>query len=157
LPRFDRAVYDPNRRPAAPIVTRKELSMERSVHNPWSWQDQFGFSQGIQVKGVERVLVCAGQTSTAPDGSTLHPGDMRAQVAQALDNLEAVLGHAGMDLSNVVRLNYYATDVDAFLQCGDVIGERLGPVGNAPASTLLGISRLAFPDLLVEIEATAVA
>jgi enamine deaminase RidA (YjgF/YER057c/UK114 family) len=131
--------------------------MERSAHNPWSWQDQFGFSQGIQVKGVERVLVCAGQTSTDGDGNPHHPGDMRAQIAMALDNLEAVLRDADMDLSNIIRLNYYTTDVDAFLMGGDVLGARFAASGNRPASTLLGVSRLAFPDLLIEIEATAVA
>ena len=115
-----------------------------------------GFSQAVEVTGQQQSLVCAGQTSTDTDGSTLHPGDMRAQVSQALDNLEAVLHEAGYALGNVVRLNYYTTDVDAFLECGDILGGRLGPAGIQPASTLLGVARLAFPDLLVEIEATAV-
>jgi enamine deaminase RidA (YjgF/YER057c/UK114 family) len=79
------------------------------VINPWTWQDQFGFAQAIEVTGSERALFCAGQTSTDPDGNPLHPGDMRAQVSQALDNLEAVLREAGFDLSQVVRLNTYTT------------------------------------------------
>jgi enamine deaminase RidA (YjgF/YER057c/UK114 family) len=124
--------------------------------NPWTWQDEYGFSQGIEVTGAERVLYCAGQTSSGPAGETLHGGDMAAQCGQALDNLETVLEHAGMTFANVVRLNYYVTDVDRFLsEAAAVVGERLAGVVQ-PAGTLLGVSRLAFPDLLIEIEATAV-
>jgi enamine deaminase RidA (YjgF/YER057c/UK114 family) len=124
--------------------------------NPWTWQDEYGFSQGIEVTGAERVLYCAGQTSSGPAGETLHGDDMAAQCGQALDNLETVLEHAGMTFANVVRLNYYVTDVDRFLsEAAAVVGERLAGVVQ-PAGTLLGVSRLAFPDLLIEIEATAV-
>jgi enamine deaminase RidA (YjgF/YER057c/UK114 family) len=127
------------------------------VINPWTWQDQFGFAQAIEVTGSERALFCAGQTSTDPDGNPLHPGDMRAQVSQALDNLEAVLREAGFDLSQVVRLNTYTTDVDALLGSYDLITSRLAEAGCRPSATLLGVARLAFPEYLVELEATAVA
>jgi enamine deaminase RidA (YjgF/YER057c/UK114 family) len=82
---------------------------------------------------------------------------MRAQIAQALDNLETVLGEAGLGLSNVVRLNYYTTDIDALFESWEVVATRLGDAGARAASTALGVARLAFPPLLVEIEATAVA
>jgi enamine deaminase RidA (YjgF/YER057c/UK114 family) len=132
--------------------------VEQRKVNPWAWQDQYGFSQAIEVSGAERVLYCAGQTSTAPDGSTVAPGDMGAQTAKALDNLETVLREAGLGLANVVRLNYYVTDIEQFFAEGAAaVGARLGPAGVQPAGTLLGVSRLAFPDLLIEIEATAVA
>lgn len=81
---------------------------------------------------------------------------MGAQVGQALDNLETVLGEAGFALADVVRLNYYVTDVDAFVAAGEVYGAKLAEAGCRPASTLLGVSRLAIPSLLVEVEATAV-
>jgi enamine deaminase RidA (YjgF/YER057c/UK114 family) len=132
--------------------------MERRVINPWTWQDQFGFVQGHEVRGEERVLHCSGQTSVDSDGNPLHEGDMGAQVAQSLDNLETVLSEAGYEFANVVRLNYYVTDVDAFIEAGaEAGGSRLAEAGCRPATTLLGVSRLAFPQLLVEIEATAVA
>jgi len=130
--------------------------VERRNVNPWAWQDQFGFSQAVEVTGHQRTLICAGQTSSDADGNTLHTGDMRGQVAAALDNLETVLREAGYSLSDVVRLNYYTTDIDAFFGAGDILGERLGAAGIQPASTLLGVTRLAFPDLLFEVEATAV-
>ena len=132
--------------------------MEQRKLNPWTWQDQYGFSQAIEVSGAERVLYCAGQTSTGEDGNTVAAGDMRAQTEKALDNLETVLRKAGLGLKNVVRLNFYVTDVDRFFGEGaQVIGERLGPACVQPSGTLLGVTRLAFPDLLIEIEATAVA
>ena len=129
--------------------------MERRIVNPWTWQDQFGYVQANELSGMNRVLVCAGQTSVDTDGHPLHEGDMVAQVGQALDNLETVLGEAGFALADVVRMNFFVTDVDAFIQAGPAWGARLAQAGCRPASTLLGIARLAFPPLLVEIEATA--
>jgi enamine deaminase RidA (YjgF/YER057c/UK114 family) len=129
--------------------------MERRIVNPWTWQDDYGYVQGHEVTGAERVLYCAGQTSVDENGEPLHEGDMAAQIGQALDNLEAVLREAGFTLADVVRLNYYATDVDAFIEAGAVHGGRLAEAGCRPAGTLLGVARLAFPALLVEIEATA--
>lgn len=130
--------------------------MERRSINPWRWQDQFGFSQAQEVTGAQRILYCAGQTSSDAEGRTLHAGDMRGQLNRAFDNLETVLREAGLSLSNVVRLNYYTTDVDGLLGAWDAIVGRLNAANVRPASTLLGVQRLAFPDLLVEIEATAV-
>ena len=65
------------------------------------------------------------------------------------------MGEAGFALADVVRLNYFVTDVDAFFEAGEIYGARLAQAGCKPASTLLGVSRLAYPPLLVEIEATA--
>jgi enamine deaminase RidA (YjgF/YER057c/UK114 family) len=131
--------------------------MELKPVNPWKWQDAFGFSQAIEFTGHSRVLTCAGQTSVDADGNPLHEGDMAAQIGQALDNIETVLKQAGMTLANVVHLNYYTTDVDSFLQASASASERLKAVNCHPASTLLGVTRLAFPQLLIEMEATAVA
>ena len=130
--------------------------MERRISNPWTWQDAFGFVQGHEVSGAQRVLFCSGQTSNDADGNPLHDGDMRAQVNQAFDNLEAVLHEAGFTLGDVVRLNYYTTDVDLLLQHWDAITSRLDAAGCRPASTLLGVNRLAFAAWMIEIEATAV-
>ena len=130
--------------------------MEIRALNPGDWQDQFDFSQAIEVRGAERVVYCAGQTSVDGTGAPLHAGDMTAQFHQCLDNLEVVLGKAGLDLSHVVRLNYYVTDVPAFLEAVPIVGERLKAARCKPASTLLGVSALANPDWAIEIEATAV-
>lgn len=58
--------------------------MEQRKVNPWMWQDQYGFSQAIEVSGAERVLYCAGQTSTGEDGNTVAAGDMRFSSSESL-------------------------------------------------------------------------
>src|SRR5262245_15285919 len=90
--------------------------MERRVINPWTWQDAFGFVQANEVSGAKRTVVCSGQTSVDANGAPQHAGDMAAQMRLALDNLETVLRDAGLRLSDVVRLNYYTTDVDRFVE-----------------------------------------
>lgn len=130
--------------------------MEQRNINPWKWQDQYGFSQATEVTNGSRVLYCAGQASVDGNGKPVHAGDMRKQIGQAFDNLETVLKASGYGLANVVRLNYYTTDVDAFLGAADVVGGRLSTARCQPPGTLLGISKLAFPGLMIEIEATAV-
>ena len=131
--------------------------MERQIINPWTWQDQFGFVQAHAVSGAERTIYCAGQASVDAEGNPIHEGDMVAQVGQALDNVEAVLRECGCGLSDVVRMNYYTTDVDAFFGAMEMLASRLGEAGCRPASTLLQVPRLAMPPLLAELEATAVA
>ena len=130
--------------------------MEQRVINPWTWQDEFGYVQAQEVSSAQRTLFCAGQTSVDAEGRAVHTEDMRAQITQAMDNLETVLRQAGAELSDVVRLNYYTTDVARFFGAYDAVVARLSRAGCSPASTLLGVARLAFPELLVEIEATAV-
>lgn len=131
--------------------------MELRPVNPWTWQDNFGFSQGVEITKHDRVLLISGQTSVDADGNPLHDGDIGAQVNQAMDNLEAVLTKAGMTLANVVRLNLYTPDVDALFTALPAWEERLKAGGCKPACTLLGVQRLFIPSLLIEMEATAVA
>jgi enamine deaminase RidA (YjgF/YER057c/UK114 family) len=139
------------RRPGPSIL----FAMERRVINPWTWQDAFGFVQANEVSGAKRTVICSGQTSVDADGAPQHAGDMAAQIRQALANLETVLQHAGLQLSDVVRLNYYTTDVDRFVEAAPAGLHRLAEAGCRPASTLLGVARLFHPAILVEIEATA--
>ena len=131
--------------------------METRAINPWTWQDNFGFSQAVEVSGHQRVLMCSGQTSVDENANPLHEGDIGAQLGQALDNLEVVLKKAGLSLSNVTRLNIYTTDVDGILGNFGPAETRLAAAGCKPAMTLLGVTNLFLPQLMVEIEATAVA
>lgn len=129
--------------------------MHRTPVNPWPWSLPLGYNQAEIVTGQTRQLICAGQTAVDATGAPQHPGDMRGQLALALDNLQAVLDAAGMSLANIVRLNVYATDVDAALRNFALLGQRFGPLGIAPPMTLLGVSRLALPPLMIELEVTA--
>lgn len=131
--------------------------MRTRAINPWKWQEAYGFSQAIEVSGAARWLVCSGQTSVDADGNPMHPGDMAAQLRQAFDNLEAVLKGAGLTLADVVRLNYYTTDVAAYVRASGEVAKRFAADMPPPAGTLLGVAALFHPDILVEIEATACA
>ncbi|MEV7803153.1 RidA family protein [Microbispora sp. NPDC088329] len=131
--------------------------MERTAINPWAWSMKLGYNQGEIVSGHTRTLYCAGQAAMGGDGEPLHAGDMAAQLALSLDNLEAVLGEAGMSLAGLVRLNVYTTDVDRLFEHYGVLASRLGAAGVAPSTTMLGVTRLAVPGLMVELEGTAVA
>lgn len=131
--------------------------MQRTAVNPWDWSLKLGYNQAEIIEGASRQLICAGQTAVDAEGNPQHADDMRGQIGLALDNLEAVLAKADMSLINVIRLVVYTTDVDEALKNFDLLGMRFGPIQCAPPMTLLGVTRLAIPSLLFEIEATAAA
>jgi enamine deaminase RidA (YjgF/YER057c/UK114 family) len=137
--------------PLAP--DEKDITMERKAINPWPWSLQLGFDQAQLVHGHRRELICSAQDAVDANGNPQHPGDMVAQLGHALDNLEAVLAGADMTLINVVKLNFYTTDMETLLQHFPIATERFE--GNRFATTVLGVSSLAAPQLLVAIEATA--
>jgi enamine deaminase RidA (YjgF/YER057c/UK114 family) len=119
--------------------------MQTQAVNPWTWQDAFGFVQANLISDVQQVLLCSGQISIDASGSPTGAGDMEAQVSAVMDNLATVLESSGFSLS----------DVDVYLQSHGIVAGRTGSAGRIPALTLIGVSRLAFPELLVEIEAIA--
>jgi len=131
------------------------MSMKRRIINPWTWQDQFAFVQANELSQPKRMLICAGQTSNDENGNPLFPGDIAKQIEMALNNLETVLEAADFRFSDVMRLTSYTTNMDAFLANYGVLAGRLTARKCRPAATLVGVTRLAFPDWLVEIEATA--
>ena len=132
--------------------------MERHVTNAsHKWQDADGFVQACEVRDGQRVLYCSGQLSVNAEGKPMHPNDMRAQINAALDNLEALLKEAGFCLADIVRLNIYTTDVELCLKNFDVVITRLTPAGCHHACSLFGVTRLAWVETMVEIEATAVS
>ncbi|MPR36978.1 RidA family protein [Salmonirosea aquatica] len=129
--------------------------MQKSIINPWQWQDQLGYAQAIEIPQSTHTLYCAGQAAMDATGQPVET-DMSGQINLSFDNLETVLQQANYSLANVVRLNFYTTSIEQFFAAyGQVMG-RLRAVGCAPASTLTEVKALAFPQLLVEIEATAV-
>lgn len=127
--------------------------MNRKDINPWEWSKAFGFSQATELTGGERVLLCSGQTAVGPDGAPPTTTNMGDQVRASLANLATVLDAAGMTMADVVKLTVFTTDVDALLADYGSATEVLAP--NLPAMTVIGVARLAFPELMVEIEAVA--
>ncbi|GHC74772.1 hypothetical protein GCM10007079_09290 [Nocardiopsis terrae] len=128
--------------------------MRRTTVNPWTYPE--GMDQGILIEGHQRLLFVSGQCSVSETGESLYPGDLRAQTAKALDNVEAVLRQAGMGLGNIVRMNTYVTDVEAFFtEAGEMMAERLEAFDVRPPGVCAEITRLGRPELLVELEAFA--
>ena len=131
--------------------------MERREINPTDWLLGFNINHAVEVTGTQRVLYLSGQTSTGADGAPLHAGDLVAQCRMAWSNLKDALVAAGMDPTNIVRLNMYTTDVPGFMaSAGDIVPIIAGD-GCKPASTLLGVAALFDPEIMIELEATAVA
>jgi enamine deaminase RidA (YjgF/YER057c/UK114 family) len=127
--------------------------MNRDDVNPWEWSKAFGFSQAVNLSGPSRVLFCSGQTAIGDDGTPPATADMAEQVQKALANLATVLDSAGMTMGDVVKLTLYTTDVDELLAAYPTASRVLAT--NLPAMTLIGVARLAYPELKIEIEATA--
>lgn len=137
--------------------------MNRISVNPSDWGLAYSMDQGEVVEGATRHLRCSGQVDLREDADAplgvrvTAPGDMRRQIAIALGNIDAILRDAGMGRENLVLLRFFTTDVDAFLEHYDVYAEWIGQAGIRPPQSLLGIRRLALPELMVEIEAEAAA
>jgi enamine deaminase RidA (YjgF/YER057c/UK114 family) len=131
--------------------------MQKREINPTDWLLAFNINHGVEVTGGQRVLYLSGQTANAADGAPMHAGDLVAQFKLAWSNLKDVLTASDMTPSNIVRLNIYTTDVDAFMAAADELVPIYAEDGCKPACTLLGVNRLFEPEIMIELEATAVA
>ena len=116
-----------------------------------SWEPVVGYSRAVRVDG--RIWV-SGTTSTGSDGAIVGKGDPYAQAKQAIANIERALAAAGAVLADVVRTRIFVTDIAHWQDIGRAHGEAFADI--RPASTMVEVSRLIDPDLLVEIEADAV-
>ncbi len=130
--------------------------MRRRCVNPWNWQEDQGWAWATEVTGPARVLHTAGHGPYDAEGRLLHPGDLRAQTAAALDALQTSLTEAGHDLADVVRLDVFTTRPDELAANWDVVSARLLPPGSRAGGVLVGVERFAVPDLLVQVQAVSI-
>jgi 2-iminobutanoate/2-iminopropanoate deaminase len=122
--------------------------------NPWAWQDPAGFSQAWRVDEAHRVTFVSGQAPISADGQLVGEGSFETQVRQVFENLRTVLEQAEMDLEAIVKLTVYLTDMSRLRDYTRIKGEFI--TGKQPASTAIGVTALARPEMMVEVEAIAV-
>ena len=121
--------------------------------NPPTLSTPTGYSHVVEVSGPAKTIYVAGQVAFDSGGKVVGAGDMKAQTEQVFKNLEAALKAAGATFGDVVKMNTYVTDMSQLAVIRDVRSRYFG--ATTPASTLIQVSGLARPELMIEIEVIA--
>jgi enamine deaminase RidA (YjgF/YER057c/UK114 family) len=127
------------------------MSERQRISSGSPYEPLVGFSRAVRVGDTVYV---SGTVAWGDDGKLVGAGDMYAQAKQAIWNIEKALEQAGASLKDIVRTRIYVTDISRLEEASRAHGEAFGEI--RPASTLVEVSALAEPEMLVEIEAIAV-
>ena len=125
--------------------------MRQTISSGAPWEPIVGYSRAVR---VDRHVHVAGTTATDAEGRVVGAGDPGAQARYALQKIRGALEQAGASLEDVVRTRIFVTDISQWEAVGRAHGEIFGSI--RPAATMVEVSRLIAPELLVEIEAEAI-
>lgn len=128
--------------------------MKKEHLNPASWQEKFGYAQGCRVDGAQRLLFVAGQIALDEEGQLVGEGDFEAQTRQVFTNMGRVLELAGMTFEDLVQVGVFMTDISHLRTYARVRDEFVN-IAAPPASTTIGVTSLALPGLLIEVNGIA--
>jgi enamine deaminase RidA (YjgF/YER057c/UK114 family) len=128
------------------------MTMRKTVIDPRSWQERFGYAQAWRVDGATGLVFVSGQGPISADGELVGAGDFEAQARQTFLNLRTVLDPAGATFDQLVKVTAYLTDVAHVRTYGRVRDEF---VTEPPAGTVVEVGALAVPGMMLEVEATA--